>query len=583
MFKMSRDNLKLHDLENVDDNDHQQLHRLLIEMFSDTPTEDNELRMVHVLACMVNKKSDNVISNLIDTSATERQAIFMERMGDSEYTALHLACRYNASIGTINALLAIGGRELVMMINTYERTALHEACRNNASVDTINALIAIGGRELVMMINECTALHEAFLFNASVDIINALIAIGGRELVMMIGTAGCTGLHLAFCCNASIDTINAIIAIGGRELVMMINTYECTALHLACQYNASADIINTLIAIGGRELVMMCNDDGCTALHWACEYNASVDIINALIAIGGRELVMTTDADGYTVLRKAICYNASIGTINALIAIGGRELVMMTDADGYTALHEACRIMDASVEIINTLIDIGGRELLIATHDTERTAIRTLLNSHQSTNIINKASSLISSGIIQDQVGGEFGIGGLFNFVSEEGQQSIFEHWNNTILPALEMNAALISTQPILQAAIIARAPLHIIQDIVSRFACIATQDIRGRYPIDVAIAEGLRWGDGMEDIVRAHTEASIVDWQGQARLMINVAALHGLKWENGMEAVSVESREEVGNADALTGLFPFMLAAAGQSSDLSSIYELMLQSLGSF
>jgi hypothetical protein len=267
MCMMSRDNLKFHQLENVDDNDHKQLHRLLIGMFrSDTPTEDNELRMVHVLACMVNEKSDNVIANLIDTRATERQAIFMERMGD----------------------------------------------------------------------------------------------------------------------------------------------FECTALSLACHYNAS------------------------------------IDTINALIAIGGRELVMMTDADGYTVLCKAICYNASIGTINALIAIGGRELVMMTVANGYTALHEACR-MDASVEIINTLIDIGGRELLIATHDNERTAIHTLLNSHRSTNRINKASSLISSGIIQDQVGGEFGIGGLFNFASEEGQQSIFEHWNNTILPALEMNAALIS------------------------------------------------------------------------------------------------------------------------------------------
>jgi hypothetical protein len=64
---------------------------------------------------------------------------------------------------------------------------------------------------------------------------------------------------------------------------------------------------------------------------------------------------------------------------------------------------------------------------------------------------------------------------------------------------------------------------------------------------------------------------------------MINIAALHGLKWENGMKEVAVESREEVGNADALTALFPFMLAAAGQSSDLSSIYELMLHSLYSF
>jgi hypothetical protein len=77
------------------------------------------------------------------------------------------------------------------------------------------------------------------------------------------------------------------------------------------------------------------------------------------------------------------------------------------------------------------------------------------------------------------------------------------------------MNAALISRQPILQAAIIARSPLQIIQDNISRFDCIATQDSRGRYPIDVGVAEGLGWGDGMEDIMHVYTEASMVDWQG--------------------------------------------------------------------
>jgi hypothetical protein len=265
------------------------------------------------------------------------------------------------------------------------------------------------------------------------------------------------------------------------------------------------------------------------------------------------------------------------------IVIGGRELVIMIDNDGGTALHWAC-CQNASIDTINALIDIGGNFLLTANGFYDGNfPLLTLLNSHQSTNSINKASSLISSGIIQDQVGGEFGIGGLFNFASEEGQQRIFQHWNNTIPPALEMNATLISRQPILQAAIIVRTPLHLIQDIISQFGCIVTQDSRGRYPIDVAVTEGLGWGDGIEDIVHTHREASFVDWQGQARLMINVATLHGLKWENGMEEVSVESREEVGNADALTGLFPFMLAATGESSDLSSIYELMLRSLDSF
>jgi ankyrin repeat protein len=104
---------------------------------------------------------------------------------DDGKTALHAACNNNASFETINALITVGGRELVMM-NTYKGTALHLACKTyNASFDTIDALITIGGRELVMITNICgrTALHIACFGNASVDIINALIDIGGNLLL----------------------------------------------------------------------------------------------------------------------------------------------------------------------------------------------------------------------------------------------------------------------------------------------------------------------------------------------------------------------------------------------------------------
>jgi hypothetical protein len=167
--------------------------------------------------------------------------------------------------------------------------------------------------------------------------------------------------------------------------------------------------------------------------------------------------------------------------------------------------------------------------------------------------------------------------------LSTEGQQIIFQHWSETIFHALEIDTALISGQPILHTAIIVSAPLPITQDIISQFDCITTQDSRGRYPIDVAMTEGLSWGDDrMEDIIHVHTPALTTDQQGQACLTINVAALHGLKWENGTREVADKSMNEIGNSnyvDALTALFPFMLAAVGESFDLSSMYELMWQS----
>jgi hypothetical protein len=63
---------------------------------------------------------------------------------------------------------------------------------------------------------------------------------------------------------------------------------------------------------------------------------------------------------------------------------------------------------------------------------------------------------------------------------------------------------------------------------------------------------------------------------------MVNVAALHGLQWENDKKEVADRSIDEIGksnNKNTSTGLFSFMLAAEGESSDLSSIYGLMRQS----
>jgi hypothetical protein len=47
------------------------------------------------------------------------------------------------------------------------------------------------------------------------------------------------------------------------------------------------------------------------------------------------------------------------------------------------------------------------------------------------------------------------------------------------------------------------------------------------------------------------------------------------------MQQIAEESMNEVGNnnVDALTGLFPFMLAATGKWAEINSIYELMRRS----
>ena len=114
--------------------------------------------------------------------------------------------------------------------------------------------------------------------------------------------------------------------------------------------------------------------------------------------------------------------------------------------------------------------------------------------------------------------GGEFGIGGLFNYcttaTTDENGNIIYDHphqieiykdrWNDSILPAFRNQElkALLNHQPILHAAIIAKAPSNIIQDIIKYFPQSVTfQDSKGRHTIGVAIREGLKWDEGLSCI----------------------------------------------------------------------------------
>ena len=130
--------------------------------------------------------------------------------------------------------------------------------------------------------------------------------------------------------------------------------------------------------------------------------------------------------------------------------------------------------------------------------------------------------------------------------------------------------------QPILHAAIIAKAPSNIIQDIIKYFPQSVTfQDSKGRYGIDVAVKEGLKWDDGLKLIVE-----QLANQQGQT--VMNVASYYGVEWDDGMEQVVEENQEQIGVMDDVTNLYPLMLAAVGHTTrncDLSTVYNLIKRS----
>ena len=70
-------------------------------------------------------------------------------------------------------------------------------------------------------------------------------------------------------------------------------------------------------------------------------------------------------------------------------------------------------------------------------------------------------------------LGGEFGIGGLFNVANSKIQDKIYEKWEK-FSPALKSALGLLQGHhqqpPILHAAILAKAPLHVILNIITQF-----------------------------------------------------------------------------------------------------------------
>eukprot|EP00979_Chaetoceros_neogracilis_P004844 scaffold842_cov287-Chaetoceros_neogracile.AAC.7 len=95
-----------------------------------------------------------------DAADEEKKSNIMCRYDDGE-TCLQAAFYYDAPDDIMKEILDIGGKELVVKIDNYDRTLLHSACIHGASYNIIKMLIEVGGKDLVMAKTKGggTALH----------------------------------------------------------------------------------------------------------------------------------------------------------------------------------------------------------------------------------------------------------------------------------------------------------------------------------------------------------------------------------------------------------------------------------------
>lgn len=428
-----------------------------------------------------------------------------------------------------------------------------------------------------------TALMLALNEEKSTDVIFKLIEIGGKELLMKQDSTQNTVLHDACHCNTPVEVILKLIEIGEKDLVLLKNDIGETALTKSCEFNPNIEVITKLIEVGGSDLVMAKNQNGETALHFAITMvnaipmpSARTETIFKLIESGGRDLIFQKDERGYTALHRACKYNAPIEVISKLIEVAGPDLVIERDENGATALHLAFYYDAPPIETISKLIDVGGRLLVLEKDEDFLGAIHAYFHypHNLESNYDDCFVIMLKEGILSEI--DDYEIGGLF-VDNDEIQRTIYDDWEEisdyleTAMQQLQQEEQI--QPPILHAAIRNKAPEHILQSIIERFRtydCLLTRDSRNRLPINIAVEDGLPWDKGMREVIEEMAAAQ------QQPMIIYTAAHYGLKWSDGMkELVDSNVNEVINGHDSLTGLSLSMVAAMGDSSDLSSIYSM--------
>lgn len=358
---------------------------------------------VRLLCSRFSKQRSAIVKHLIHAGGRSLvcQPLITVRDDDREAnaTALHL-CAGSRCVEVIDALVAAGGRQLLMARTGLGDTCLHFSVTTGSSA-VIAALITHGGHRLLIsrdhagrtclikaiesgrlnlvktlllaaetyrpepnslrLISMCDYMGSSCLFVAAqhgrLAIAEELIEQGGKELIMKTLTeTGTSCLHAAVV-NNHLDLVICLLAHGGRELALMSTNIGLTALHLAAHKRSRA-MVEALIACAGIELLMMRVTDGVgqnrgtTCLHIAAAEDAG-DVAMLLLESGGTELLFARDSSGRTALFLAVG-SGNNDLVTHFLYAGGPDLLAIEKKDGTSCLELACR--RGNIEVATTLV-----------------------------------------------------------------------------------------------------------------------------------------------------------------------------------------------------------------------------------
>ncbi len=536
-----------------------------------------------------------------DNKGRAWNSIFKAVLQELGLSILHLILRIDKqNYNLIKKIVDIGGRKLIMKKCPSGWNGLCSAFICNAPSNVIFLLLNIGGKDLLLEENNTgsTILERIILMRSDEEnLISEIVRIGGRELINVRIDGGLSILELLLRTRAKYctDIVKTIMDIAGEEIISNTDKSGWNCLHIACLYNAPIEIIELLLQFGGNDMVMKRDKYGSTPLLLLSSFE-NVSVMQKLAEVGGKELLMIQNYAGSNILHKVCAAKNGDVTnfIKMLLEVGGKDLALSKTScpgffAGWTALHYLC-LKQAPTQTISALIDAGEAEILNTTNSLGKIPLHQIIDltySPHQTHTCSIIKLLIEKGI-EYNIGGEYSFGGLFLTRKDEiysKQNSLFNSviddgkWKDLILPILAKIDKKQASLPILQSVITSgRASAQIISDIIENFRGSAGRKNRqGCVPLDIAIREGLQWQRGTKLILEAFADES-------ARPKLNIGCEYGLKWINGMNEVLLMDMKNLGVCDEQKGLYPFMLAAAGEGrNDVDVIFETMRRTQNTF
>ena len=591
------------------------------------------------LACLYNS-STTVLHELIDVGGPEA-VLQTDDFGStvlhfvfSFLISIHLVKNQNEykqrvhdAIQLVQKLLQFGGKELIRQNCSRGRNVLFTAILSKAPLEIVELLFDEFDVEKKEDRDELIALMLE-KDNLGSTVLNKLLrmTVPKQRRRLRKSTKNINKTAYNEDSHRSMMLMQRILEVCGKDALMGSRTYGgWNILHNACSFNVPIQFIKLFTGTPfGYDLVMQKDNFGSTPLLLLSDYHQvnSFEIVKELVRIGGLELVMHQNDSGLNILHK-ICksgHHDDYGNknnqtikeqiVHLLLDVGGKELALsrstqvVLEVEGenpdnnnnnstsghlFNSLHYASSGL-ASSSVIRMLIEVGGIEILTATNDEGHTALQHMIANYSTPRgrFFNRIIHLLVEYGIEYDVAEPYSVGGLF--CNSELQRGIINaKWSlglGTLVKQIDdiyeegvqnqnQHECFSKQLPLLHAVVHCNLSQQIIQDVARHSNCVYRIDSFGFIPIELAIKEGIKWDQGLKDIVQTLVEQRQKRRRRGSKLC--TAAQYGLQWTNGMKEVAQEDMNRISNVDEITGLNVFMLAAAGDDSDLTSVYELLL------